>query len=267
MDIHNNNDDLSDDQQIIISIIDNNNHIQKNIKDKLFQPFNSTSGSGLGLYICKKIIELHNGVIRHDYLENIGNKFSIFLMLKKYIDVKLSDSIKNNATPRSKKYIETKSSDSEDNNQIFKVFKKEKIYNIIIIDDSSLNIKMMYKILKGYPIFNKVISAVDGLDAINKIYNNLDNIDVVLIDNEMPNLNGIQTIKLLRGINFNKLIFGITGSYNNQFGEFSNCVDYLFSKPFDMKKIDILLSFLEKNDINRYQNKKLQLVGEELVWM
>ena len=78
----------SQNKNIIISIIDNNNYIPKNIKDKLFQPFNSTSGSGLGLYICKKILDLHNGSIEHEYVcnqdnpSNQGNKFNIIINLE-----------------------------------------------------------------------------------------------------------------------------------------------------------------------------------------
>ena len=289
----------NDEQSLIISIIDNNNSIPQNIKDKLFEPFNSTSGSGLGLYICKKILELHNGSISHEYLDNSGNgnKFNIILHLKKCNNLELvinnnilsnisnnkmileinDDTFSVNETILSEQSNDDKvNSDIDDSidldrvNSVNKklVIKKARIYNIIIIDDSSINIKLMYKIFKNYPIFNKIICAVDGLEAINKIYNNIDQIDIVLIDNDMPNLNGIQTVKLLRGINFNKLIFGLTGSYNNHLSEFEKCgIDYLFSKPFDKNKIDILISFLNKNDINRPNKKVLKIINSELKWV
>ena len=231
---------LQHDESLIINIADMNSSIPKNIKENLFQPFNSTSGSGLGLYICNQILELHNGTITHEYIEN-GNQFNVFIALT--IDKTNTNKV------NLEKYI------LEDN--------LDK-YNIIIIDDSDINIKLMSKMFKNKKQINNILTACDGLDAINKIYNNLKDIDIVFIDNEMPNLNGIQTIKLLRGISFDKLIIGITGS--KDYTEFSSCSDYVFTKPLDKTKIDIIFSFLNKNDITRHVNKKLKIVESELIW-
>ncbi len=55
------------DDYIAISFLDNGHGIPKNIQDKIFKPFFTTKtaedGSGLGLDICKKIIETHKGKI------------------------------------------------------------------------------------------------------------------------------------------------------------------------------------------------------------
>lgn len=73
-------------QTIQIIICDNNEHILPHIKTHLFESFNSTSGSGLGLYICKNIIELHGGTIIHEFIVPIGNQFTITLPLTIYHD-------------------------------------------------------------------------------------------------------------------------------------------------------------------------------------
>ena len=63
----------------------------------------------------------------------------------------------------------------------------------------------------------------------------------------MPNLDGVQTVKLLRGINFDKIIIGITGSSYTELSNFNNCgIDYIFSKPLDKHKIELIMSFLNK---------------------
>jgi len=61
-------------------------------------------------------------------------------------------------------------------------------YNIIIIDDSNITVKLMCYLFKDSPKINNTMTASDGLDAINKIYNNINKIDIVFTDNEMPNL-------------------------------------------------------------------------------
>ena len=68
-------------EHLVISIIDNNISIPKNIKNNLFKNYNSSS---IELYICKKIIDLHHGIISYNELKDIGNEFFIILKLKKY---------------------------------------------------------------------------------------------------------------------------------------------------------------------------------------
>lgn len=139
--------------------------------------------------------------------------------------------------------------------------------NTIVIDDSNINNKIMYKLLKQHERINNILMADDGLDAINKICNNMDQIDIVFIDNQMPKLNGSTVTKLLRGINFNKIIIGITDCLEDELLEFNNCgIDYVFKKPFDKKNKEILFNFLDKNDLNRYPNKKIQLIDSNLEW-
>ena len=80
-------------QIIMIRITDNNNNLPYDIKKHLFEIFNSTSNSGLGLYICKNIIESHGGKIYHNYIEPNGNEFSIKLSLKICKNITIQDNI------------------------------------------------------------------------------------------------------------------------------------------------------------------------------
>ena len=63
---------------LLIRIIDNGPGIPSDLKDKLFMKFvtGSKSGTGLGLYICKNIIEKHGGKIWAD--NNNNNKGANF---------------------------------------------------------------------------------------------------------------------------------------------------------------------------------------------
>jgi signal transduction histidine kinase len=72
---------------MIITIWDEGIGIDPQDIKKLFRPFSQIEpsisknfqGSGLGLYICKKIIELHGGKINCESQKGVGSKFIIFL--------------------------------------------------------------------------------------------------------------------------------------------------------------------------------------------
>jgi two-component system, NtrC family, sensor histidine kinase HydH len=59
---------------VLIIFKDNGEGIQERLKEKIWDPFFTTKekGTGLGLGIVKKIIELHNGIIRTDSQPDMG---------------------------------------------------------------------------------------------------------------------------------------------------------------------------------------------------
>ena len=66
-------------KEIIVSVKDTGEGISEKISSKLFTKFatsDSTTGTGLGLYICKNIIEAHGGRIWAE--NNSGEKGAIF---------------------------------------------------------------------------------------------------------------------------------------------------------------------------------------------
>jgi len=69
---------------IIVTVEDVGTGINKKIKDQLFEKFatKSTQGTGLGLYLSKKIVEAHGGKIWAENNEDgKGAKFSFILPL------------------------------------------------------------------------------------------------------------------------------------------------------------------------------------------
>ena len=58
---------------MLIKIEDNGSGIKKNDLTKIFLPFFSTKkrGSGIGLFLVKRIINLHNGQISVNFEDNL----------------------------------------------------------------------------------------------------------------------------------------------------------------------------------------------------
>lgn len=67
-------------------------------------------------------------------------------------------------------------------------------YTILVVDDSMAMRQLISYTLQGAGY--RVIEAVDGKDAVNKIKEN--KIDLVVSDLNMPNMNGMEFLKYLR---------------------------------------------------------------------
>ncbi len=70
-----------------ISVIDNGIGFDQAYSDKIFAPFQRLhgkqqyQGTGIGLSICRRIVERHNGVIKAEAVEDEGAKFHVYLPL------------------------------------------------------------------------------------------------------------------------------------------------------------------------------------------
>jgi signal transduction histidine kinase len=76
---------MQKDFYVDVQIEDNGNGIGSDQMAKIFDPYFTTkqgkSGTGLGLYITKKVVEDHNGSIKVDSTPGAGTKFTIRLPL------------------------------------------------------------------------------------------------------------------------------------------------------------------------------------------
>jgi len=77
--------ELKDAQTVDIKVCDNGLGIQKEMQDKIFEPYVTTKshGTGLGLAIVRKILEDHGSVMSFKPLaEGVEFKFSLLLVEK-----------------------------------------------------------------------------------------------------------------------------------------------------------------------------------------
>ena len=72
-----------DKDSVKVSIRDSGSGIKEEVKDKLFKPFVTSreSGFGIGLAVCRSIIENHNGEIWAENLPEGGAEFSFTLKI------------------------------------------------------------------------------------------------------------------------------------------------------------------------------------------
>lgn len=133
------------------------------------------NGSGLGLPLAKKIIELMNGTIDVQSIQGKGTEFTIVLPLK------IQD----------KNDYNTVSLDTV--NPDFKYEGKK----VLLVDDNDYNREIASVILQDEGFIVEEVN--DGRVAIEKVkYNGPEYYDFILMDIQMPYINGFEATKAIR---------------------------------------------------------------------
>lgn len=108
---------------------------------------------------------------------------------------------------------------------------------ILIVEDNELNREILMKQIEnrsGIPI-----GVSNGAHAL-PLLSGLHNIDVILMDLNMPVLNGIESIKIIRNIldsNIPVIVLSANEQENEMFREIKPFVDDTISKPYKMDEL------------------------------
>lgn len=121
--------------------------------------------------------------------------------------------------------------------------------NILLVEDNDLNRTIATRMLKKYGF--TVSTAINGYDALKKIEKD-DKYDVILMDIQMPVMDGYEATKELRSRGCRKPIIAQTAnaSENDKRMSLESGMDDYVSKPFDMSNV------VEKIRYHYVQRKK-----------
>ncbi|MDO6992870.1 response regulator [Brachyspira innocens] len=92
--------------------------------------------------------------------------------------------------------------------------KTGKSYKVMVIDDSS-TIRIAEKKILLSEQFEVAMESDGAMDALNKLRDAADKPDIIMIDFEMPQMNGIDLLKRIRALNIDSKIIVVT-SYANK---------------------------------------------------
>lgn len=203
-------------------------------------------GSGLGLTIVKRLIELHNGVVYVKSETGKGTEFNVQIPLNKVIQVDGDHSVLNE--------------------ECFTDVRVEGSY-VLLVEDNKINQLVTTDLLRGQGVRVDIVS--NGKEALEALLEN--DYDVVLMDMQMPVMDGYEAMKIIRNEFDEPLskipIIALTAHAFE--GELKHCLDegadaYL-SKPFEPKelfiKIEGLMSVnkLREEDVSKKVVDKISM--------
>ncbi len=121
-----------------------------------------------------------------------------------------------------------------------------KILKILIADDDDVSHRLLEK---GLRIFCKeIMKASNGKDAVEIVRNNPD-IDLIMMDIQMPVMNGIDAVKQIRSFNKEVVIVAQTAyalSWDKELALEAGCNEYI-SKPIMKMTLHDLISHFFPN--------------------
>ncbi|MEN8704092.1 MAG: response regulator [Polaribacter sp.] len=169
---------------------------------------------GLGLPIVKNILELMNSKIELKSKFGLGTNFYFTLELEK-VNAAV---VKRNVTS-----------------------KKLKLYGkkVLVVDDNKINLLIAKKCLEDEKLL--VVEANNSLEAVEKMQKEY--FDIVLMDIQMPILNGFEATKKIRTFNKDTPIYALSASVMSDLTEEIQFYGFngLILKPFEPKALVKLL--------------------------
>lgn len=179
---------------VLLSVSDNGTGISEEHITRIFDPYFSTkqkdTGSGLGLYVTYGIIKAHNGYIDVTSTKGDGTTFDVYLPA----------------------YEPQKSDRTLIANKI-----------IMLADDEEMLSELLSELLElnGYNVIR-----VNSGEEVLKVLTEEIKVDLLIIDYNMPVMNGIECIAELRKLNFKMPVILSSGSLN---------IDDLLLETYDIK--------------------------------
>ena len=230
--------------ELVIDVSDTGIGIKEDEKNKLFTKFQrldeirnkNVEGTGLGLSIAKSFVTMMDGYIDVDSIYGEGTTFSIHI-IQEVTDPETIGNIDDRAA-----------NNKRSDNEHIKLMAPSA--RILVVDDNELNLKVLLGLLKITRI--SIDTASSGKECIDKMKD--EQYDCVLLDIMMPELNGVETLKVLKDKNIKGDVPVIALTADATAGAEDLYIslgfdDYL-TKPISYSKCeDALIKYLPKNKL------------------
>jgi len=196
----------------------------------------SGAGAGIGIAISRNLVNMMGGKIEVESEPGAGTKFIIYLKQHRVegnddtIGAEAAQSLQN------LKFTETK--------QRAQLERDYMPYGkVLIVDDMNTNLFVAQGLMKPYGL--TIDTALSGFEALEKIRDG-GVYDIIFMDHMMPELDGMETTKLIRKAGYSRPVVALTANaIVGQAEEFlQNGFDEFIAKPIDILQLNDVLNSL-----------------------
>lgn len=219
-------DKVNDNSFLKLEVLDTGIGIPEEYIDKIFEKFvqvdvnlqEQYKGTGLGLSIVKRLVELFKGSISVESKINEGSKFTVMFPHIPADEIVASDQLKTHSQ------------------------KKLKNLNILVVEDNKINQMVTKKLLEKNG--HSYQMAENGLEALQLVEQNT--FDIILMDINMPVMNGIEASIKMRNLGIKTPIIALTASDKEnilkEILEKKNGLTDVLVKPFEYDDLENVIS-------------------------
>lgn len=265
------------DNKIFLNILvsDTGEGIHKQFLDRIFEnyfqadPNSNIRGSGIGLALTKRLVNLHKGTIEVDSIVGKGSTFEVMIDVSQssYSKEELATEIFDKDYFNKYNYITIEKEVVEKSKIFLKEEEEVNIKTILLVDDNEELLKFLCDIFKDK---YRILSAVDGeiaLEIANREYP-----DLIVSDVMMPNMDGYEFCRRIKN-DFTTchipviLLTAKTGSEDKLEG-YEVGADFYVEKPFDARMLEMQVQNIIKthlNNIELLKNNHHESVSNELL--
>jgi len=197
--------------EAIVSIIDNGPGVPNSELPKLFNRYykgqNAREGSGIGLSVVKKYVEMHGGEVKAENKDGLRVSFSLPL----------------GTTPANDTEKETDASEKQ---------------TVLIVDDNREILDFLTTALESS---YQCLTALSGEDAMKTIEKTVP--DIVITDQMMPGIDGTELCHRIRHNHSTELVpiimLTAKDDTNTELKSIRSGADVFMPKPFDLRKLQL----------------------------
>jgi CheY-like chemotaxis protein/anti-sigma regulatory factor (Ser/Thr protein kinase) len=227
---------------LIIRVSDTGQGMTKNQLSKLFDEYErfnietnrSVVGTGLGMHITKRLVDVKNGDIKVESEPGKGSVFTVRLPQEcigsAVCGVGLVDKLRATSFKSMRKL-----------NRAHIIHEYMPYGKVLIVDDVESNLYVAKGLMLPYGLEIETVSS--GVEAVARVKSGGE-YDIIFMDHMMPKMDGVEATRLIRGMGYKGSIVALTANAiigsSDMF--MTNGFDGYITKPIDMRELNSFLN-------------------------